>query len=667
MAKKYERQSTNKYYGQGSAGKIYTNTQSDGLVKSLANSAIKFGNAISTRQDLKKDTAINKINEMYASGKKFEDINKEILQGLHPELTGSYIDATTNYHKGRVLATETMREIEANKNKYDINDTSQSLENFYKPYMPEFENMDKSTILGFSTMFNNYKSKDALIDADNRSKNATRIKINEGVSILDTVPTVNIKKDLAGEFNALKTPVPASDGSGKINQLYTNKEAISVLVRSVDKVISLAETEADLDRADAILAANLGVGADGQAIASLGSRNSKEVLALKEALLKKRRALIINDRTSANQKEKEDVSALFASIYEQVPVSATAEMKGADSLGMREKNHVELMEIRTKFEEIGNPAFIANFDNAMDNNRFIDTDPAVYDQLVSDIFDGVYDNQEQIADAIEQLNLDPKLLSSTLVLFDKWERDFNKNRGNIHETNSLYKNGLVFIQNGVRGNFTNQKGFMKDNGYEAIRNAHNYMKREIFNFENNWDTEKNGAITDPDRDAFLQKLGDMTIKYFSDDYGVNPTMKTMPEYELEIQEELRVQKEKDDKYEREGVTQFQTEIAEILETDKLELVALRDKVASGFDDGYFFSDTDWFDLDATDKQQYIDSKIVPVIAEVFKDVNYTSQIREAMEQPDFDLMKENIAIALGGKIPIEQIDAALKMLEKGSN
>lgn len=667
MAIKYNRQATNKYYGQGSAGKIYTNTQSDGLVKSLENSAIKFGNALSTKQDLKKDTAINKINELYASGKKFEDINAEILAGKHPELVGGYIDATTNYHKGRVLATEVMREIEANKNKYDINDTSQSLENFYKPYMPQFDGMDKSTILGFSTMFNNYKSKDALIDADNRSKNATRIKINEGVSILDTVPTVNIKKDLAGEFNALKTPVPASDGSGKINQLYTNKEAISVLVRSVDKVISLAETEADLDRADAILSANLGVGADGQAIASLGSRNSKEVLKLKEDLLKKRRALIINDRTSANQKEKEDVSALFASIYEQVPVSATAEMKGADSLGMREKNHVELLEIRTKFEEIGNPAFTANFDNAMDNNRFIDTDPAVYDQLVSDIFDGVYENQEQIADAIEQLNLDPKLLSSTLVLFDKWEKDFNKNRGNIHETNSLYKNGLVFIQNGVRGNFTNQKGFMKDNGYEAIRNAHNYMKREIFNFENNWDAEKNGAITDTDRDAFLQKLGDMTIKYFSDDYGVNPTMKTMPEYELEIQEELRVQKEKEDKYETEGVTQFQTEIAEILETDKLELVALRDKVASGFDDGYFFSDTDWFDLDATDKQQYIDSKIVPVIAEVFKDVNYTSQIREAMEQPDFDLMKENIAIALGGKIPIEQIDAALKMLEKGSN
>ena len=60
--------------------------------------------------------------------------------------------------------------------------------------------------------------------------------------------------------------------------------------------------------------------------------------------------------------------------------------------------------------------FIANFDNAMDNNRFIDTAPEVYDQLVSDIFDGVYENQTEIADAIEQLNLDPKLLSSTLEL-----------------------------------------------------------------------------------------------------------------------------------------------------------------------------------------------------------------------------------------------------------
>ena len=78
MAKKYERQATNKYYGVGSAGKVYTNTESDGLAKALANSSIKFGNALSTKQDLKKDTAIAKINEMYASGKKFEDINAEI-------------------------------------------------------------------------------------------------------------------------------------------------------------------------------------------------------------------------------------------------------------------------------------------------------------------------------------------------------------------------------------------------------------------------------------------------------------------------------------------------------------------------------------------------------------------------------------------------------------
>ena len=315
---KYERQVTNKYYGAGSGGKVYTNTQSDGLAKSLSNAGYKIGKAEDLRIDRKKDKAVSKINEMYASGKTFEDINAEILAGQHPELTGKYIDATTNYHAGRVKASEVIKEIEANKNKYDFTDKSQSLETFYKAYMPNFDGMDSSAILGFSTLFNQFKSKDAMIDANNRSTHASNVKIEEGVTILDTMPTELIKTNLAGEFNSFKTPVPNSDGSGKVNQLYTNKEAISVLVRSVQKVIALAETEDDLERAEAILSANLGIGKDGQDIKSLGSRNTKEVLKLKEDLLKKRRALIINDRTTKDKQEKEDIRALNASIFEKV-------------------------------------------------------------------------------------------------------------------------------------------------------------------------------------------------------------------------------------------------------------------------------------------------------------------------------------------------------------
>ena len=98
----------------------------------------------------KKDKAIAKIDELYASGKSFEEIQSEILANKHPDLTGKYIEQTTNYHAGKVLATETRNKIEANLNKYDYRDNSQSLETFYEEFMPNFESMDKATILGFS-------------------------------------------------------------------------------------------------------------------------------------------------------------------------------------------------------------------------------------------------------------------------------------------------------------------------------------------------------------------------------------------------------------------------------------------------------------------------------------------------------------------------------------
>ena len=648
MAKKYERQATNKYYGAGNAGKVYTNTESDGLAKALSNSAIKFGNALSTKQDLKKDKAIAKINEMYASGKKFEDINSEILKGLHPELTGSYIDATTNYHKGRVLATDVMREIEANKNKYDINDTSQSLENFYKPYMPKFDGMEKSTILGFSTMFNNYKSKDALIDADNRSKNATRIKIDEGVSILDTVPTVNIKKDLAGEFNALKTPVPASDGSGKINQLYTNKEAISVLVRSVDKVISLAETEADLDRADAILAANLGVGADGQAIASLGSRNSKEVLKLKEDLLKKRRALIINDRTNADADEK----------FEQVPVSATAEMKGAET-GMRDKNHVELMEIREEFEKIGVASYITNFDRLVSGNAYIDTDPAVFNELVASIYENAFTDQDEISEAFVALNLPPKLLSGVLTLFNSWDNRSNKN-GSIHVSEVVYKEGLKYIENAVRGNYTSN-GILKENGNKAIRNAHNYMKTELYAFETRFLEENGKEPTTFEREKFMEDMGNIVIKKFIEGTEGDPSMKTMTEYEVDIKKEKEAQEAKDKLYQETGIDELVPNIKKILADNDIKNKKAIEDAKNEFNPSFAGipftgKDSNFGESDKESKAKFENN----VLPKILASSGINEEMMTAFEQADYNSLVKMISSNLG--VTFEQVDYAIESL-----
>ena len=131
---KYKSQATTKYYGLGGTGKVYTNTQSDGLAKSLSNAGYLIGQAEDKRIDREKDEAIAKIDKLYASGKSFEEIQSEILANKHPDLTGKYIEATTNYHAGKVKASEVIKEIEANKHKYDYRDTSQSLEVFYKDW-----------------------------------------------------------------------------------------------------------------------------------------------------------------------------------------------------------------------------------------------------------------------------------------------------------------------------------------------------------------------------------------------------------------------------------------------------------------------------------------------------------------------------------------------------
>ena len=659
---KYERQVTNKYYGVGSGGKVYTNTQSDGLAKSLSNAGYKIGKAEDIRIDRKKDKAVSKINEMYASGKTFEDINAEILAGQHPELTGKYIDATTNYHAGRVKASEVIKEIEANKNKYDFTDKSQSLETFYKAYMPNFDGMDSSAILGFSTLFNQFKSKDAMIDANNRSTHASNVKIEEGVTILDTMPTELIKTNLAGEFNSFKTPVPNSDGSGKINQLYTNKEAISVLVRSVQKVIALAETEDDLERAEAILSANLGIGKDGQDIKSLGSRNTKEVLKLKEDLLKKRRALIINDRTTKDKQEKEDVRALNASIFEKV-TEATP-----DGDYERDKNHVELMAIRDELEKFGVPAYVTNFDRLMNDNEYIDNDPAVYNALVSSIYDGEFSSQEEIADAINNLNIDPRLLSPTLTLFASWQNSSNK-AGSIHTTNIVYKEGLKYIENAVKGNFTSN-GILKENGNQAIRNAHNYMKVELYNFENNYALENNGKQPSTfEREAFMKQMGDIVIKNFSEG-NLEPSMKTMPEYEEEIKQAEAEKKIKDEKYETVGIPEMTQTITDLMTDNQLGNNKLIKEVIDNFDPSFmgleFDTDSRFGETDAESFTRYKNEQLPTIVAQILDGSNFSQTQMDALEQGDYENLVKTIATGLGKEVSVEIVDAALTIL-RGKN
>ena len=658
---KYQRQATNKYYGAANAGYVSTGSATDGLAKALTNAGYKVGKAESLRIDRKKDEAIAKIDELYANGNSFEQIQSQIIAGKHPELTGKYIDATTNYHAGKVKAHEVITNIKANKDKYDITDESKNLDMFYKEYMPDTASMDSATLLGFTTHFNKFKSVDALNDAENRAAYNSEKKVMEGVSILSDEPTETLKKNLPLILKDMQVPLPMRDGTGS-TLLYTNAETLAVVRRSIVDIIANAKTEADLNRADVLLNTNLGYSKNGSAIGTIASRKSKEILIIQQKLEAKRRALIINDRTEKNENEKQLVRDINASIFEQV------EEATADGVFKRDKNHAELMEIRDQLEEIGVPSYIENFDRLMNNNTYIDTDPAVYDQLVSSIYDGEFTSQEEIAQAINELNIDPRLLSPTLSLFESWSKSSTR-QGSVHTTNTTYKEGLKYIENAVRGNFTSG-GILKENGNQAIRNAHNYMKKELYDFEFQYEKENGKQPSTFEREEFLQKMGDIVIKNFTEG-NIAPSLKSMPEYEQQIKEAEEAKKVKDEKYELAEIPDMVQTVSNILSDNQLGNTKLINETLDKFDPSFagipFTGDDSAFgESDAESKIRFANEQLPTVVAQILDSSNFSQTQMDAMEQGDYENLLKTIATGLGNNVTTEIVDAALTIL-RGKN
>ena len=661
---KYQRQGTNKYYGAANAGYVSSGSSVDGLAKSLTNAGYQIGKAESLRIDRKKDKAIAKIDELYATGKSFETIQAEIISGKHKELTGKYIEATTNYHAGRVKAHEVINTIKQAKidDGYDISDESMSLELFYKKYMPDTKAMDTSTLLGFTTQFNKFRHADAMEDAEARGRFNSEEKVRKGAMLLDDIPTENIKNELSDFITGLQIKVPNGDGSNTPNLLHTNAETLAIIRRSIVDIIANAKTEADLNRADVLLNTNLGYSKNGSAIGTIASRKSKEILIIQDKLEKKRRALIINDRTEKNENEKQLVRDINASIFEQV------EEATADGVFKRDKNHAELMEIRDQLEEIGVPSYIENFDRLMNNNTYIDTDPEVYNQLVSSIYDGEFTSQEEIAQAINELNIDPRLLSPTLSLFESWSKSSTK-QGSVHTTNTTYKEGLKYIENAVRGNFTSG-GILKENGNQAIRNAHNYMKKELYDFEFEYEKENGKQPSTFEREEFLQKMGDIVIKNFTEG-NIAPSLKSMPEYEQQIKEAEEAKKVKDEKYELAEIPDMVQTVSNILSDNQLGNTKLINETLDKFDPSFagipFTGDDSAFgESDAESKIRFANEQLPTVIAQILDSSNFSQTQMDAMEQGDYENLLKTITTGLGNNVTTEIVDAALTIL-RGKN
>lgn len=522
----YKSRVTNKYMGATFAGQINTADKSEAtdlinILQRDVNPALQtiYNRGISQ----KKDVAIQDLNQLLLT-KDAETIQKEILEGKHPNLSGKYIDKTVQYHTGRHQAVDAIAKIEENKNKYNFQETN--LPAFYKEYLPSFADKDGSYALGFASVFNQYKAKEAIADAQVRNNYVQTKKIEEGVKILSASDVT----DVWATANSLKIALPPEEGEKTTRYMYSNEEVNNVVLAYAQDLYNNATSTDDIDKAIKILSSDRGIGKDGMKLGSLIDTKRKDVSETVFKLNNKRVTLENQNRINEEYKEKKEIQQIFSEAF-------------SDNQDGSPKTFAQRKELREKLEKFGTPQLLSSFDNIMNVNRFADVDPVVTDKFMVDILLGQYDNLDELITAFDKQNIPTSELTKAIGYFDKHISNSEKGIKPIHIANSTYSSQLTLIQNAVKGNFTTN-GILKSNGAQAIFNSTNYIITEIDSFEDNFIKENGKLPNNSDRRKFMKELGDYVITTFKDE--VAPEIMTMTEKEqsdLETQRRIEQQQE----------------------------------------------------------------------------------------------------------------------------
>ena len=520
----YKSRVTNKYMGATFAGQVNSanRTEASNLIDVLqrdVNPALQriYNKGVQN----KKDAAVNKMKELYAS-KDAETINQEILDGVHPELSGRYVEKTVEYHRGRHEAVDAIAKIKENKHKYDFQTTN--LPAFYKEYLPSFADKDGSYALGFAAVFNNFKAKDALADAEVRSNYAQTKKIEEGVKIISAQDIA----DVWSTANSLKTPMPPEEGDAGTRYMYSNEEVNQVVMSYAENLYNTATSTDEIDRALKILNSSRGIGKDGMKLGSLASTKRKDVSKLIGNLNSKRVTIENQNRVNEKYNQEQEVKSIFSDAF-------------ADNEDGTSKTFLERKEYRDKLEAI-DPRLTATFDELNRKDRFADTDPRNIDQFKVNVLLGEYDSLEELGRAFLNESIPTSEWTTTLSYYEKQQSNRDKGLLPIYQTNTTYSSQLDLITSSVKGNFTTG-GILSSNGAEAIRNATNYAIIEMEQFEQNYIKKNGEKPSNADRREFMIKLGDYITKTFRDD-ETDPDIMTMTEKEqsdkqAELQKELQ--------------------------------------------------------------------------------------------------------------------------------
>jgi hypothetical protein len=639
----YKSRVTNQYMGASFAGQVASSNKSD--VTDLVNILQKeinpaLGKIYGTYIDTQKEEAKNKINSLLTT-KDSKTVQQEILEGKHPELEGAFTEKTVAYHLGRQQAVDTMAEIEKNKSSYDFRQTN--LPAFYKQYLPDFKDKDGSYTLGFAAVFNQYKAKDAIQDAEKRNKYAGEQKV------LGIAKTISVAENAAEAWGAVDSYTKSKLPNGTY---ASNEEGIQGMLRQVENIYSSATSPEEIDKALSFLTYNRGIGTDGTQRGSLADTKRKDVYDLVQKLNTKRVTLANQERLNADYKEKQETKDIFID-------AITGKVKDENGVE-RPRTHAENLELRAKLAKI-NPSVLDSFDRMMDNNRYVNTDPQVFNNIVSDIFDGKYESQADVFKSLVANNVPKTEWAKALTYYSTYNTDKNNGTKPVYATDYNYTSGITSIVGVIKGNFNvGIVGQEKPNSYEAIRNATYYMRKEIMDYETNYKAENGGRSPSTiEKNKFLKDLGDIVRDRFTPE-NLNPTMKSVTQYEEELKNKQLKESQKQDRYQKTGVGQVLQTLNKQLEVDKGIAKMPQPDLSM------FGADTSWFSLNETDKKRFINEQQIPYITNYLKttlgDMQLTPEMIKIMEQVDYNQLLKNISNTFTMKI--EDVDKAIKALVK---
>ena len=293
----YKSQVTNKYMGSTFKGRVQVdtnpaNTELGQIVSALKND---LSPAVQKWADVnilkQKDEATKKVQKMYLEGKTSKQINDAILKGDHPDLEHKYTEAVVNGQLGRINGYEVMNTI--NENMGDYKPREESLETFWKKYLPDFNEKGEFFTDGFAAVFTEYKAKALSKDASERATFRENQKVNGVVNSVITDYQLNgfNKGKMWQLIESFGAPLPF-EGKGKnyfMSNAAKNKSAFII----ADSLVKTAKDEKQLDDVLAFLDEDRGGKYD---LKSLGETyDAQEIAKLRARIETKRESIKSNE------------------------------------------------------------------------------------------------------------------------------------------------------------------------------------------------------------------------------------------------------------------------------------------------------------------------------------------------------------------------------------